>query len=446
MALLVWKTDDNDFRRNFAGLIKKLSLDEGLRAAGTDEREPPREVVRRIVEDVRARGDAAVLEYTDRFDGCALRPEQLQVGADEIEAALARCPADLLGAMEFAAERIRGFQEAILLRDPPPIAEGGRTLSLRYRPVDSAGIHVPGASASLASSVLMAAVPAVVAGVGRIAMVTPPRQDGTVSDDRLVAARVAGVHEVYRVGGAQAIAALAFGTETIPAVDFIAGPGNIYTMLAKKEVFGQVGIEMLPGPSEVVIIADESADARYVAADLIAQAEHNPGSAVLLTDCEGLADTVVAAVESQVAALPCAGAVRTCLDEYGAVIVASSLAECADLANELAPEHLEIVTRAPEQVAEQVRHSGAIFLGPWSPVAAGDYVAGPSHILPTSGTARFSSGLSANDFLKRSSVVCYDREALQKDASSIARLARSEGLEGHARSVELRGAKGEDQE
>lgn len=438
MALSVWRTDDTDFRRRLSALMNKLSLDEGLRAAGDAEGEPPQQVVRRILDDVRQRGDAALLDYTERLDGCRLEPGDIQVTAEEIEGAVDRCPAEFVEAMRLAAERIRRFQESILLRDLEPVSNDGRTLSLRYRPVDSAGIYVPGGSAPLASSVLMAAIPAKVAGVKRIAMATPPRPDGTISEARLAAASIAGVDEIYRIGGAQAIAAFAFGTETIPPVDFIAGPGNIYVTLAKKEVFGQVGIEMLPGPSEVVIIADVSANADYLAADLIAQAEHNPGSAVLLTDNEELARAVAQAVESQLSALPSAETTGTCLEQYGALIVADSMDQCVELANELAPEHLQIITGSPSELAEGIRHSGAIFLGPWSPVAVGDYVAGPSHILPTSRTARFSSGLTANDFLKRSSVIAYDRAALRNDAASIRRLAEAEGLDGHARSVELR--------
>jgi histidinol dehydrogenase len=325
-----------------------------------------------------------------------------------------------------------------MVRDPAPLESEGRRLRMRYRPMDSTGIYIPGAAASLASSVLMTAVPACVAGVGRIVMASPARSDGTLSDDRLAAAHVAGVTDIYRLGGAYAIAALAYGTETVPAVDFIVGPGNIYATLAKREVFGQVGIEMLPGPSEVVIIADDAADPVYVAADLLSQAEHNPGSSILLTPCAELAHAVAAAVGKQLAELDRAEVTAQCLQEYGAAIVCRSLDECIELANELAPEHMEVVTADPEPVVDAVRHAPAVFTGPWTPVAVGDYVAGPSHTLPTSGTARFSSGLHANDFLKRTSIMTYDRDALRSDAASIGRMARAEGLDGHARSVERR--------
>jgi histidinol dehydrogenase len=434
----VWKTAAPEFPSQLSALLKRLSLEEGLRAAESRTGEAPEAVVRRIIEDVRRRGDAALVEYARRFDGCRLTPETLRVSDQEVEAALERCPADLLTAIELAAERIRRFQEATLARQPKPVSDRGRLLRVRCRPVDSAGLCVPGAAASLASTVLMCAVPAKVAGVRRIAMVTPPAADGSVSDDRLAAARVAGVDEVYRISGAQAVAALAYGTQSVPPVDFIAGPGNVYVALAKKLVFGQVGIEALPGPSEVVVIADRTADPSNLAADLISQAEHDPGCSILLSDEEELLEQVRRAIEEQLAGLPRAEAARDCLAAYGALIACRSLAECVELANRIAPEHLEVQTAEPERVAEEIRHAGAIFLGPWSPVAVGDYLAGPSHVLPTGRTARFSSGLSANDFLKRSSLIRYDRQALAEDASALARLARAEGLEGHARSVEAR--------
>jgi histidinol dehydrogenase len=436
--LPLWRTSDAGFRAAFAVLMGRLSLSEGLRAAGAADREPPEEAVRRIVEDVRKRGDAALVEHTERLDRCRLTPAEFRVTPDEIAQGVARCPQEFLSALRLAAERIRRFQQAVLLRDPKPVRERGRVLSLRYRPVDSAGVYIPGGTASLASTVLMAAVPARVAGVRRVVMATPPRPDGTVSDDRLAAAQIAGVDEVYRLGGACAIAALAYGTESVPRVDFIAGPGNIYVTLAKKLVYGQVGIEMLPGPSEVVIIADGSASPAYVAADMLAQAEHNPGSSILLTDSAELAAAVCRAAQEQSASLARGDAARSCMERYGAAIVCRSLDECVDLANEIAPEHLEVHTEEPDGIADRVRHAAAIFIGPWSPVAVGDYVAGPSHILPTSGTARFSSGLCANDFLKRTSVIRYSRKALTEDAPALGQMARAEGLDGHAQSVERR--------
>ncbi|NLW49320.1 MAG: histidinol dehydrogenase [Candidatus Brocadiaceae bacterium] len=436
--LHIWRTDDAAFDHRFQSLMRKLSLDEGLRASTQAAGEPVEETVRRILADVRARGDEALIEGIERFDGCRLEPGELRVRPEEIEGAVARSPAALVDALTLAAERIRRFQESILPRVPKPTDDRGRVLSVRYRPVRSAAVYIPGSSASLASSVLMTAVPARVAGVRRIAMATPARPDGTVSDDRLLAAHLAGVHEVYRLGGAYAIGALAYGTASVPAVDFIVGPGNAYVNAAKRQVFGQVGIEMLAGPSEVVIIADASADAECAAADMLAQAEHNPGSAVLLTDRESFAEDTLRAIKAQLAGLPHPDAARRCLSEYGAVIVCRSIDECAEVADRLAPEHLQIMTGDPEAVAEKVCNAAAVFVGLYTPVAVGDYVAGPSHTLPTSRTARFASGLSANDFLRRVAVIRYDRTALEDDAQTIARLARTEGLEGHARSVEVR--------
>lgn len=436
--LPVWKTEEPDFHDRFSALLSRLSLGEGLRAPGTDEEVTPQKAVRRIVDDVHARGDAALLEYTRTFDGCTLEASHLRVSDEAVEQAVARCPAALLDAMKLAAGRIEAFQRSIMVAAPAPLEHDGCTLSIRYCPVDSAAIYVPGGSASLASSVLMAAVPARVAGVRRLAMATPPSPDGTVSDDRLAAANVADVDVVYRMGGAQAIAALAYGTESVERTDFIAGPGSIYVTLAKKEVFGQVGIEMLPGPSEVVVVADETASAGNVAADMLAQAEHAPGSAVLLTDSQALAEDVCRELEQQSKALSQGADVRSCLEAYGAVIVCRSMDECVELTNELAPEHLEVIAADAEGVAARVRHAGAIFVGPWTPVAVGDYVAGPSHVLPTATTARFSSGLSVNDFLKRTSIVRYGRSALEGDAAAIRLLAGSEGLDAHAASVDRR--------
>ncbi|MCD6415329.1 MAG: histidinol dehydrogenase [Planctomycetes bacterium] len=416
-------------------LKDKLRLEAGMKAAGEEGGRSPLDTVRRIIRDVRDRGDQALTDYTEKLDGPRLSPEQLRVPPEEVERAVEQCPPEFISALKLAADRIDRFQRSILSEAPEALEEDGRATRIRYRPVDSAAAYVPGGTASLASTVLMTLIPARVAGVERLVMATPPLPDGGISAGRLVAASVAGVEEIYRLGGAQAIAALAFGTDTVRPVDFIAGPGNIYVTLAKKEVFGQVGIEMLPGPSEVVVIADETAEPAWIAADLIAQAEHNPGAAILLTDAEGLARAVSESLEVELRDLPKGEAARACLRQYGALVVAASIGECIELANRLAPEHLEIVTRDPEAVLREVRHAGAIFLGPWTPESVGDYVAGPSHVLPTGGTARFSSGLSANDFLKRSSVISYAQGALEKDADTIARLARAEGLEGHARAA-----------
>lgn len=438
MALQIWDTNDADFRPRFESLMAQLSLEKGLQAPGAESGRSPAEIVEDILGDVRARGDEAVIDLTEKLDRCRLTRETLRVSEKEVEEAVGRCDESLLDAMRVSADRIRRYQEAILVRDPEPLCEDGRTLCARYTPVDSAGMCVPGASASLASSVLMNCVPAAVAGVPRVVMVTPPAADGSISDDRLAAAHIAGIHKIYRIGGAQAVAALAYGTETIEPVDFIAGPGNIFVTLAKRAVFGRVGIDALPGPSEVVVIADATADATAVAADLIAQAEHSPGSSVLLTPDRTFASDVVNALEGLLPTLSRGESARRCLARYSAAVVCRSMAECVSLSNELAPEHLEIITADDDGVLADIRHAGAIFVGPATPVAVGDYIAGPSHTLPTSRTARFSSGISANTFRKRSSVVRYTHEALRADSDNLQRLASAEGLSAHAASVRVR--------
>ena len=434
MTLPLWKTSDADFEEELGALARRRGVGEGP-GGGPDS---PQRAVEEIIGAVRRRGDDAVLEFTERFDGSRLTADRMRVNQEEIETAVRSIPGDLMDALRAVAERIRCFQEAILLRDPEPLETEGRTLGLRYRPVDSAGICVPGATTPLASTVLMTCVPARVAGVERIVMVTPPRRDGSVSPDRLAAAHVAGVREIYRVFGAQAVAALAFGTETIQAVDFIAGPGNIYVQLAKKAVFGQVGVDMIAGPSEVVVIADKTARPDCVAAELISQAEHARGSAILVTDDEALANGATLELQSQLPSLHASDGIRDNLTQFGAIIVAADLDECAGIANRLAPEHVTIMTAEPEALCKKVRNAGAIFLGRYSPVAVGDYIAGPSHCLPTQATARFSSGLTANTFLRSSGIIRYDREALEADAHRLCLLAEAETLDAHARSVRAR--------
>ena len=433
MGLPILRASQQDFAARLAEFEGRRGSAQGFDAAVQQR-------VDEIIEAVRSGGDRALLELTERFDRCRLSPDRIRVSPEEIEAAANSVPPALLDALKLSAERIRIFQQSILLRDPKPIEAGGRCLSLRYGPVESAGLCVPGGTASLASSVLMNAVPAAVARVRRIAMITPPRRDGSVSADRLAAAHVAGVSEVYRVGGAQGVAALAFGTETIRPVDLIAGPGNAYVQLAKKAVLGRVGIDMIAGPSEVLVIADAEARPEWAAAEMLSQAEHHEGSAILLTDDAALADAVARAVEEQTAVHASAQEVRSHLDRYGLAVVTRSMNECIELANRLAPEHLAIMARKADEVGSLIRNAGAVFLGPYTPVAVGDYVAGPSHCLPTGATARFSSGLTANTFLKSTSVIRYEREALEADAGSIGALAEAEGLEAHARSVQLRRA------
>jgi histidinol dehydrogenase len=396
------------------------------------------QVVRAIIEDVVARGDEALLDYTRRFDGLDLTPERLRVSDAEIEAAIGDCPKDALDALSLAKDRIEAYHEAQRPQDSTSTDALGVTLGWRWTALDSVGLYVPGGRASYPSSVLMNAVPAKVAGVARIAMVVPtPR--GEMNPLVLAAARLAGVDEVFRVGGAQAVAALAYGTATIAPVAKIVGPGNAYVAAAKRRVFGQVGIDMIAGPSEVLIVADRHANPDWVAADLLAQAEHDPvAQAILVTDSESLADAVVAAVERQLRTLPKAEIAGASWRDFGAIILVERIGDAVPLINRLAPEHLEIETENADEIAALVRNAGAIFLGSHTPEAIGDYVGGPNHVLPTARSARFSSGLGVLDFVKRTSILKCGPEALRALGPAAITLGRSEGLEGHARSVAIR--------
>jgi len=391
-----------------------------------------------IVQEVRARGDAALIEYAARFDGCVLQPEELRVNEDHLRRIAARVEPQVLEAIREAIRRVRVFHQSELPQSWIMEAEGGVVLGQRITAIERAGLYVPGGTASYPSSVVMNVVPAQVAGVNRVIVATPPR---TLQENPAVAAALIelNVTEVYAVGGAQAIAALAFGTETVPRVDKITGPGNRYVAAAKKLVFGAVGIDSLAGPTEVVIVADETAHASHVASDLLAQAEHGEdASALLLTTSEILAREVGREVAIQVRALPRALVIRKSLSRYGAVIVVDDMDEACAIVNGLAPEHLEIMARDEERIASRVRHAGAIFFGQHSPEAVGDYLAGPSHVLPTGGAARFSSGLGVSDFLKRTNTVKFSAAELERTAPLIAALANAEGLDAHARSVLVR--------
>jgi histidinol dehydrogenase len=391
-----------------------------------------------IIADVRARGDAAVLDYTARWDRLTLTAATLRMSADEIDAAASGASAAALAALGVAADRIRAFHEKQL---PGPIDftdAAGVRLGLRWTAVDAAGIYVPGGTASYPSSVLMNAIPAVVAGVQRIAMVVPT-PDGALNPLVFAAARLAGVTEIYRIGGAQAVAALAYGTETIRPVDKITGPGNAYVAAAKRRVFGQVGIDMIAGPSEILVVADGDNDPAWIAADLLSQAEHDASAqAVLITDDAGFADAVARAIETELAGSLREGTARASWEAYGAIIVVRSLDEAPALVDAIAPEHLELAVADPEALAARVRHAGAIFLGRHTPEAIGDYVAGPNHVLPTSRTARFASGLGVMDFMKRTTLVQCSAEALSEIGPAAVTLAEAEGLPAHARSVAIR--------
>ncbi len=396
------------------------------------------EAVAAILAAVRAEGDAAVARYTARFDRLELTSGQVAIGAEEIEAAVAAVPDELRAAIDLAARRIEAFHRAQMPADLATRDGAGVHLGMRWGPLDAVGIYVPGGKAAYPSSVLMNAIPARVAGVARIAMCVPAPQ-GVLNPAVLAAARRAGITEIYRIGGAQAVAALAYGTATIAPVDRIVGPGNAYVAEAKRQVFGHVGIDSIAGPSEVLVIADATARPEWVAVDLLAQAEHDEAAqAVLVTPDPALADAVAAAVERALATLPRAAVAGASWRAHGAVIVVRDLAEAAELANRLAPEHLELAVADPAPLFARIRHAGAVFLGHHAPEAIGDYVAGPNHVLPTSRTARFASGLSVFDFLKRTTWVAADASALAAIGPAAVRLAEAEGLGAHARSVSIR--------
>jgi histidinol dehydrogenase len=396
------------------------------------------QAVAAIIADVRTEGDAALLRYTERFDRLALTADRVRIGADEIEAAAAGIEPSLMAALDLAASRIEAFHRMQVPNDLRTTDAAGLTLGMRWTPLDAVGLYVPGGKAAYPSSVLMNAIPARVAGVGRIAMCVP-NPDGVLNPLVLAAARRAGVSEIYRVGGAQAIAALAYGTATIAPVDRIVGPGNAYVAEAKRQVFGRVGIDSIAGPSEVVVLADAANDPRRVAIDLLAQAEHDEAAqAILITDDPVLADAVAAAVTAELATLPRAAIAGASWQAHGAIIVVRTWEEAVELVNRLAPEHLQLMLRDPEAVFARIRHAGAVFLGAYCPEAVGDYVAGPNHVLPTGRTARFASGLSVFDFLKRTTWVAANAEALARVGPAAVALAEAEGLGAHARSIAVR--------
>jgi histidinol dehydrogenase len=404
-----------------------------------DDIQPQEAVVREIITNVKKDGDRALLEYTEKFDRQLYTAEQLRVSGSELDAAYQQISKDLLRAIQLACHKIEDFHRQRVPKSWVKFEEDEVVLGKRYTPVDRAGLYVPGGRAAYPSTVLMNAIPAKVAQVPRIIMVTPPGQDGKINPAVLVAAQEAGVTEIYRVGGAQAVAALAYGTETIPKVDVITGPGNIFVTLAKKMVYGTVGIDSLAGPSEVLIIADEQANPLYVAADLLAQAEHDSmAAAILITTDLKLAQQVQQSVNQQLANHPRKLLTEKAIANYGLIVVVDSLTEAVELSNLFAPEHLELEVAEPWNLIEQIRHAGAIFLGNSTPEAVGDYLAGPNHTLPTSGAARYASALGVETFMKHSSLIQYSSTALKKMSSTIQILAQAEGLPSHADSVKFR--------
>ena len=398
-------------------------------------------VVRGIIEDVASRGDQALFAYTEKFDGQMINADTVMVSSEEMEDAIRQVENEDLEVLKLAASRIERFHERQSIQSLFYSDEEGIELGLQVLPIGRVGIYVPGGLACYPSTVLMAAIPARIAGVEEIIVVTPPREKG-INPLLAAAAKIGNVRQIFRIGGAQAIAALAYGTESIPEVDKIVGPGNAYVAAAKKMVYGQVAIDMIAGPTEILIIADGTADASLVAADLLAQAEHDKmASAVLLTSDEVFAHRVISEVKIQLNSLPRREIAESSLEEFGAVILTKDMDEAIAIVNRFAPEHLELMVEKPREILDRIRNAGAVFLGYWTPEAMGDYIAGPNHILPTGGTARFSSPLGVHDFVKRTSILSFSDEAFQRYGKQAARLAKLEGLTGHGRSITMRMAR-----
>lgn len=421
-------TSDADFEAQLADVL----------SAKREDAVDVNDAVTGIIDHVRARGDAALIELTARFDRLDLTPGGLALSAAEVDAAIAQVSDEERAALELAADRIRAYHEKQRPEDASWTDRTGARLGWRWTAVEAAGLYVPGGLASYPSSVLMNAIPAKVAGVERL-VITVPTPDGVINPLVLLAARLSGVEEIYRIGGAQAIAALAYGTETIAPVDKIAGPGNAYVAAAKRQVFGRVGIDMIAGPSEILVIADKTADPEWVAIDLLSQAEHDASAqAILVTDDAFLADAVENAVDKLLKMLERREIAAQSWADFGTIVVTADLAEAAAVSNRFAPEHLEIATEDPQALMPLIRHAGAIFVGHWTPEAIGDYVGGPNHVLPTARSSRFSSGLGVLDFMKRTTIAEMTPEALQAIGPAAETLARSEGLEAHGLSVKAR--------
>lgn len=396
------------------------------------------ELVRQIVRDVRNEGDKAVIHYTELIDRVRFTPEDFLVTEEEFQAAEDEADPDVVASLQKAAENVRRYHQEQKPKSWMTYREAGSILGQAVIPLDRVGIYVPGGTAAYPSSVIMNAMPAVVAGVREIIMMVPPK-NGKINPYVLVAARAAGIKKIYKIGGAQAIAAMAFGTETIPRVDKITGPGNIFVTLAKKEVYGHVDIDMLAGPSEILILADKTADPVYTAADMLSQAEHDPlASSIVITDDAGLAERVAKEVEKQLADLPRREIAQASLDRNGLIVIAKDMRQALHFANISAPEHMELLTEQPFQLLPYVRHAGAVFLGAYSPEPLGDYFAGPNHVLPTGGTARYYSVLNVETFMKRTSIISYTQPALAQASNDIIRLAETEGLQAHANAIRLR--------
>jgi histidinol dehydrogenase len=419
---------DKDFESAFLSLL----------AAKRETSEDVTTVVATILEDVRVRGDDAVIELTRRFDRFDVNIEDLRIDSDEVDRAVGQCEPELMEALELAASRIEDFHKHQLPDDLDYVDEAGLRLGYRWNAISAVGLYVPGGTAAYPSSVLMNALPAKIAGVERLVMVVPT-PDGVLNPLVLAAARTVGVHEIYRIGGAQAVGALAYGTKTIASVDKIVGPGNAYVAAAKRQVFGTVGIDMIAGPSEILVVADKENHPDWIAADLLSQAEHDVAAqSILITDDKEFSESVSKAVEAMLKTLPRADIASKSWLDFGAIILVGNLDDAVPLIDRLAPEHLELAVEDPVALAAKVRNAGAIFLGRYAPEALGDYLAGPNHVLPTARSARFSSGLGVLDFMKRSSLIWADAECLGQVGPAAMVLAQAEGLGAHARSIALR--------
>ena len=421
-------TADGSKEYEFIEYLKK-------RAQNSDKNVIP--TVQEIIDNVRENGDKAVRDYTVKFDGKA--PENAEISAQDIDALVSKCDADYLSTVKKAAENIADFHKRQLRQSWLTTKNNGVIMGQRVRGLKRVGIYVPGGTAAYPSSVLMNAIPAKIAGVEEIIMVTPPQKDGTPNPNIIAAAKTAGVDRIFLMGGAQAVAALAYGTETVPKVDKIVGPGNIFVASAKKLLYGTVDIDMIAGPSEILIVADKTANPKFLAADLMSQAEHDKlASSILLTDSAEIAEQTKAELEIQMQKLERKEIIESSLDNFGAIIVCSDMAQAVDFANELAPEHLEVCCQNPMEYVGKLDNAGSVFLGNYSPEPLGDYFAGPNHVLPTSGTARFFSPLSVDSFIKKSSFIYYTEDALRADAQDVIRFADTEGLTAHANSIKVR--------
>ena len=409
------------------------------RTSGTAQDEA-KKVVKEILENVSARGDQALKEYTSRFDG--FLPESLRVSPDSILKAWEQTPRALQESLLVAKKRIEKFHSLQVPKNITYIGPNGESLGRRWSPVEKAGIYIPGGRAAYPSTVLMNAIPAYVAGVDQTIMVSPANSEGEINQTVLAAAHITGIDKVFRIGGAQAIGALAHGTESIPKVDVITGPGNIYVTLAKKAVYGKVGIDSLAGPSEILIIADQSAQLEHVASDMLAQSEHDPlASAILITTNRKLAQNLPSEIERQLVNHPRLEICKKSIKEWGLIVICDDLKTCAKLSDTFAPEHLELLVEDPKQLSKTIKNAGAIFMGSWSPEAIGDYLGGPNHTLPTSGTARFAGALGVETFMKNTSLINFSKEAFNETKNAVIQLAKSEGLHSHAESIRIRDSK-----